>query len=86
MVALMFPLPPAWHWTERGLEPPAYRPAVRGALGKYRLLFPDAIGIHGTAGTTIRPGKYSHGCIRMNAKDLKIVFDLCDIGTELYVY
>jgi len=79
-------IPPAWNWTERGQTPPAYRAPVYGHLGHYRLLFPDGIGIHGTGGSVIAPGKYSHGCIRMSAKDLKLVFDLADVGTELYIY
>jgi hypothetical protein len=79
-------IPPAWNWTERGQTPPAYRAPVYGHLGHYRLLFPDGIGIHGTGGSTINPGKFSHGCIRMNAKDLKLVYELADVGTELYIY
>lgn len=78
--------PPSWHWTERGQSPPKYRPAIRGVLGTRRLKFPDGYGIHGTSGGRIRPGKYSHGCIRMNKRDIHIVYNMCDVGTELYVY
>jgi hypothetical protein len=79
-------MPPAWNWTEKGLEVPAVRYAVRGHLGKYRLNLGDGYGIHGTSNGHIRPGKYSHGCIRMNAKDLETVFKITDVGTEVYVY
>lgn len=78
--------PPPWHWTERGESPPAYRHGVPGVLGKYRLNLGDGYGIHGTSGSWISPGRYSHGCIRMNAKDLAVVFKLADVGTEVFIY
>ena len=76
--------PPDWHWTERGLAPPDRRDGVRGHLGKYRLVLGQ--GIHGTAAGRIHPGKYSHGCIRMNATDLETVFKISDVGTEVFIY
>lgn len=79
-------IPPPWHWTERGIPPPPVRRGIPGILGKYRLNLGDGYGIHGTAGGWISPGRYSHGCIRMNARDLAIVFKLCDVGTEVYIY
>ena len=79
--------PPDWHWTERGLTPPASgRNGVRGHLGKYRLNLGQGYGIHGTTSGRIQPGKYSHGCIRMNATDLETVFKLTDVGTEVFIY
>jgi hypothetical protein len=78
--------PPSWHWSERGREVPEVRYAIRGVLGKYRLNLGNSYGIHGTRSGRIRPGKYSHGCIRMNRKDLKIVYKLSDVGTEVYIY
>lgn len=79
--------PPDWHWTERGLTPPTSgRNGVRGHLGKYRLNLGHGYGIHGTTAGRIRPGKYSHGCIRMNATDLETVFKLADVGTEVFIY
>jgi lipoprotein-anchoring transpeptidase ErfK/SrfK len=78
--------PPSWHWSERGREVPERRYAIRGVLGKYRLNLGHSYGIHGTRSGRIRPGKYSHGCIRMNRKDLQIVYKLTDVGTEVYIY
>ena len=78
--------PPDWHWTERGLTPPDRRDGVRGHLGKYRLVLGQGYGIHGTAAGRISPGKYSHGCIRMNATDLETVFKISDVGTEVFIY
>jgi L,D-transpeptidase catalytic domain len=79
--------PPSWHWTERGRDVPERRYSIGRVLGKYRLNLGNSYGIHGTSSGRIgRPGKRSHGCIRMNKKDLEIVFKLADIGTEVYVY
>ena len=78
--------PPDWHWTEKGEEPPSSREPVRGHLGKYRLNLGQGYGIHGTASGRISPGKYSHGCIRMNAADLETVFKMVDVGTEVFIY
>jgi len=79
--------PPSWHWTERGQEIPESRGPIRGVLGKYRLDLGNAYGIHGTRrGRIGRPGKYSHGCVRMNRKDLEIVYKLSDVGTQVFVY
>ncbi|HUT55169.1 MAG TPA: L,D-transpeptidase [bacterium] len=79
-------MPPAWNWTERGEEVPEFRYAVRGHLGRYRLNLGGGYGIHGTHNGRIKPGKYSHGCIRMNAKNLETVFKMSDVGTEVYIY
>ncbi len=79
--------PPAWFWTERGAEIPERRFGIRGVLGKYRLNLGNGYGIHGTRNGRIgRPGKRSHGCIRMNEKDLELVYQLADKGTQVYVY
>jgi hypothetical protein len=79
--------PPSWHWRERGKEVPARRYGIRGVLGKYRLNLGNAYGIHGTrAGNIGPPGKRSHGCVRMNRRDLTITYRLCDVGTKVYIY
>ena len=47
----------------------------------------NAYGIHGTrSGNIGAPGKRSHGCVRMNRRDLTITYRLCDVGTKVYVY
>ncbi len=79
--------PPAWHWAERGRKAPKRRYGIRGVLGKYRLNLGNAYGIHGTrSGNIGRPGKRSHGCVRMNRRDLTITYKLCDVGTKVYIY
>lgn len=81
---------PDWHWLERGIEVPdtiTLRDRMfRGPLGKYRLVLRDGIGIHGTDQPN-SIGRYAtHGCIRVGAKDLEIVFHAVDSGTRVYIY
>ena len=81
---------PDWVWEEKGLEVPEdltmEERAVPGALGPYKVSFGDGYYIHGTRAGRIRPGKYSHGCVRMNNSDLKNLVKLIDVGTLLYIY
>lgn len=81
---------PDWVWTEKGLEVPegitmAER-AVPYVLGPYKVSFGDGYFIHGTRGGKIRPGKYSHGCVRMNNHELRQLVKMIDVGTMLYIY
>jgi lipoprotein-anchoring transpeptidase ErfK/SrfK len=81
---------PDWYWVEKGLPvPPNLTPAERGvpgALGPYKLSFGEGFFIHGTSTGTIKPGKFSHGCVRMNNKDLLQVVKLVEEGTKIYIY
>jgi L,D-transpeptidase YbiS len=81
---------PDWVWYERGEELPEEITmedrAVPGVLGPYKVSFGEGYFIHGTRRGTIRPGKYSHGCVRMNNKDLKQMVRLVDVGTAIYIY
>jgi L,D-transpeptidase YbiS len=81
---------PEWHWNEKGEEMPdtitlAER-TFRGHLGKYRLYLRDGIGIHGTDEPS-SIGRYAtHGCVRVGAKDLEILFSTVSLGAKVYVY
>ena len=81
---------PNWSWLERGEEVPENLlledRAVPGVLGKYRLHLGEGYSIHGTASGWIRSGRYSHGCIRMNAADLQKVWDMTEEGTKVFIY
>jgi L,D-transpeptidase YbiS len=80
---------PDWYWLERGLEVPEgitmEQRAVRGHLGKYKLDIGEAFYIHGYQGI-VKPGKYTHGCIRVNEGDLEILWNLTEVGTEVYIF
>lgn len=81
---------PDWVWEEKGMEVPEdltmEERQVPYVLGPYKVSFGDGYYIHGTASGRIRPGKYSHGCVRMNSADLKKLVKLIEVGTMLYIY
>jgi tetratricopeptide (TPR) repeat protein len=81
---------PDWYWTEKGMTVPPNltqeERAVPGALGPYKLSFGEGYYIHGTRTGTIDPGKFSHGCVRMNNKDLLKIVSLVKEGTMLFIY
>ena len=81
---------PNWFWLEQGEPVPEDLAledrAVPGALGKYRLYLGEGYSIHGTASGRIRPGHYSHGCVRMNAADLAQVWKMTKEGTKVFIY
>ena len=80
---------PDWAWLERGDTLPknltrAQR-EVQGILGKYRLQTGDGYDIHGINGP-VPPGAYTHGCVRLNAPDLEMVYKLVEVGAPVYIY
>jgi len=81
---------PDWFWLERGELLPDQLSledrAVPNYLGKYRINLGGGYSIHGTASGAIKPGKYSHGCIRMKASDLEKVWEMVKVGTKVYIY
>lgn len=80
---------PDWAWLERGDTLPRNltreQREVRGILGKYRLQTGDGYDIHGINGP-VPPGAYTHGCVRLNAPDLEMVYKLVEVGAPVYIY
>jgi len=80
---------PNWYWLERGEEVPEgitnTERSVHGYLGKYKLDLGDQFYIHGHPGG-VKPGKYTHGCIRVNDDDLQILWNITEVGTEVYIF
>ncbi len=81
---------PNWYWKEKGLEVPEditmEERAVEGALGPFKIVLGEGYAIHGTRAGKIRPGKLSHGCIRMNNAELKQLVKMIEVGTLVYIY
>jgi tetratricopeptide (TPR) repeat protein len=81
---------PDWVWLERGdTVPEELTIEDRGVpdhLGPYKISIGEGIYLHGTSRGTIRPGKYSHGCVRLNNKDLVQLVHLVEVGTMVYIY
>jgi len=79
---------PDWAFVEEGLEVPA-DPAQRveaGMLGDYALGFGNGFFIHGTLYTRLLGKNVTHGCVRLNDEDLRSVYRLADIGTQLMIF
>ncbi len=80
---------PNWYWLERGEEVPEgmteVERAVEGKLGEYKINIGDAFFFHGFIGR-VTPGKYTHGCVRLNDDHLEIMYNIVEIGTEVYIF
>lgn len=80
---------PNWWWLERGEDVPEgitwEQRGVEGKLGKYKLDFGDQFYIHGYEGH-VNPGKYTHGCVRVNDDDLQVLWNLTEVGTYVYIF
>lgn len=80
---------PDWAFIEEGKKvPPAGSPQRRvpGALGKYALDLGDGILIHGTKDVSSLGKKASHGCVRLGAEMLDLVFREAEVGTPVYIF
>ncbi len=81
---------PDWVWLERGEELPEELTledrAVPGVLGPYKIGIGESYYLHGTRRGKIRPGKFSHGCVRLNNKDLRQLVKFVERGTLVYIY
>ncbi|HUT53884.1 MAG TPA: L,D-transpeptidase family protein [bacterium] len=81
---------PDWVWLEHGETVPEDLTmedrAVEKVLGPYKISIGEGYYFHGTRRGTIRPGKFSHGCIRLNNKDLIQLVRMIEAGTMVYIY
>ena len=79
---------PDWAFVEEGLEVPK-DPGQRveaGILGEYALGFGKGYFIHGTLYTRLLGKNVTHGCIRLKDDDLRTVFKLAKIGTQVLIF
>jgi len=80
---------PNWYWLERGEEVPEgitlEQRKVPNKLGEYSIGIGDDVYFHGFIGV-VTPGKYTHGCIRVNDDHLEIFYNLVEIGTEVFIF
>jgi lipoprotein-anchoring transpeptidase ErfK/SrfK len=80
---------PDWAFVEVGEPvPPSNSPKrkVRGHLGNYALDLGEGIMIHGTDESNSIGRKVSHGCIRLPADMLKMVYGIASVGTDVYIF
>jgi len=81
---------PDWYWHKRGETVPenitlAER-SFPGVMGKYALRIGGMYAIHGTNDPNSIGRYVTHGCIRVGAKDLEVLFHSVETGTRVYIY
>ena len=80
---------PDWAFIEEGLPVPSINHPSRfeyGVLGEYSLSLGGGYLIHGTLYKRFLGMPVTHGCIRMNDEDLKVVFQTMGFGSKVYIY
>lgn len=80
---------PDWAFVEEGLPIPSPNHPSRfeyGVLGDYALYLGDGYMIHGTLWQRYLGLPVTHGCIRMNDEDLRVVYQNMSIGSKVFIY
>lgn len=80
---------PDWAFIEEGLPVPPPNHSSRfeyGVLGDYALSLGKGYLIHGTLYQRFLGLPVTHGCIRLNDKDLSLVYNSLDIGSKVFIY
>ena len=80
---------PDWSFIEEGSPvPPKDDPSrwESGVLGDYALGIGDGYLIHGTIYKRFLGMPVTHGCVRLNDADLKVIFNTLNIGSKVYIF
>jgi hypothetical protein len=80
---------PDWAFVEEGLPIPPVAHSSRyeyGVLGDYALSLGHGYMIHGTLYQRFLGLPVTHGCIRLNDDDLKMVYQHLAIGSKVFIY
>jgi lipoprotein-anchoring transpeptidase ErfK/SrfK len=80
---------PDWSFVEEGLPIPPKDDFSRyeyGVLGDYALALGDGYLIHGTIYKRFLGMPVTHGCVRLNDEDLKVIFNTLNIGSKVYIF
>ncbi|MGE0088931.1 MAG: L,D-transpeptidase [Bacteroidales bacterium] len=80
---------PDWAFIEEGLPVPPPNDNSRfeyGTLGDYALSIGNGYLIHGTLYQRLLGLPVTHGCVRLNDKDLESVYHTLSIGSKVYIY
>jgi L,D-transpeptidase ErfK/SrfK len=80
---------PDWAFVEEGLPipPPNHHTRYeRGVLGDYALSLGHGYLIHGTLYQRFLGLPVTHGCVRLNDEDLKVVYHNLTIGSKVFIY
>jgi len=80
---------PDWAFVEEGIPIPPKDDFTRfeyGVLGDYALSIGDGYLIHGTIYKRFLGMPVTHGCVRLNDEDLKVIFNTLSIGSKVYIF
>lgn len=80
---------PDWSFVEEGLPIPPKDDFSRyeyGVLGDYALAIGDGYLIHGTIYKRFLGMPVTHGCVRLNDEDLKVIFNTLSVGSKVYIF
>jgi lipoprotein-anchoring transpeptidase ErfK/SrfK len=80
---------PDWAFVEEGLPIPSkddYSRYEYGVLGDYALSIGDGYMIHGTIYKRFLGMPVTHGCVRLNDDDLKVIYNTLNIGSKVYIF
>jgi L,D-transpeptidase YbiS len=80
---------PDWAFVEEGLPVPSMNHRTRyeyGVLGDYSLSLGQGYLIHGTLYQRFLGLPVTHGCIRLNDENLKLVYKTLNQGSKVYIY
>lgn len=80
---------PDWAFVEEGLPVPPKDDFSRyeyGVLGDYALSIGDGYMIHGTIYKRFLGMPVTHGCVRLNDDDLKVIYNTLNIGSKVYIF
>jgi lipoprotein-anchoring transpeptidase ErfK/SrfK len=80
---------PDWSFVEEGAKIPSPNDESRfeyGVLGDYALTLGDGYMIHGTIYKRFLGMPVTHGCVRLNDDDLKVVYNTLNIGSKVYIF
>jgi lipoprotein-anchoring transpeptidase ErfK/SrfK len=80
---------PDWSFVEEGSPIPSANDDSRyeyGVLGDYALALGDGYMIHGTIYKRFLGMPVTHGCVRLNDEDLKVIYNTLNIGSKVYIF
>jgi len=80
---------PDWAFIESGLPVPSVNHSSRfeyGVLGDYALSLGDGYLIHGTLYQRFLGLPVTHGCVRLNDKDLELIYRTLKVGSKVFIY
>jgi L,D-transpeptidase catalytic domain len=80
---------PDWSFVEEGSPIPSANADSRyeyGVLGDYALALGDGYMIHGTIYKRFLGMPVTHGCVRLNDEDLKVIYNTLNIGSKVYIF